>query len=116
MRAILAVLALGLTSCVSRQQVYVVPAPHQPGTYVKDYDVYPTFHGGELIIGLPGLKSIPVIGPLFGELIQIRAGINQDVIVPQMEPFNKVPGVVGAPPAKKAIDTERGRWSSYHKK
>lgn len=106
---------LFLVGCASKGQVYVVPAPPQANTYVKSYDVYPTFKGFEMIIGFPGLKGVPVIGPLLGELIQIRAGTNQDVIIPIMEPRVQP---FGAPAGKapKAVDDSRNRWSQYKKK
>lgn len=113
---ILIPLLLTLSGCASYKQVYVVPAPNQAGTYVKQYDVYPTFKGFELIIGLPGLKAVPVIGPAFSELVQIRAGVNQDVVVPIMERYCQPSNVAGAPPVPKSVDDSRNRWSSYKKK
>ena len=115
MRANILIVCVMLSGCASKQ-VFVVPPPQTGITYVKSYDIYPTFHGVEVIVGFPGLKGIPVIGPLLGELIQIRAGTNQDVVVPIMEPVCKPAGAMGAPPTKKAVDESRSRWSSYNKR
>lgn len=110
----LLIVSVLLSGCASRQ-VEIVPQPEDNNSVVKEYDVYPTFKGFELVVGIPALKSIPIIGFLFGEIINIRAGTNQDVLVPIMAPKN-VNGVpMGAPQDSppKRVDRSKARWSQY---
>lgn len=103
-----------LAGCVG-SQVEIVPQPIDNNSVVKEYDVYPTFKGFELVVGLPALKSIPLIGFLFGEIINIRAGTNQDVLVPIMGPknINGVPmGATQESPPKR-VDRAKARWAQY---
>lgn len=102
-----------LTGCVGKQ-VYVVDQPVDNNSVVKEYDVYPTFKGFEMIVGLPALKAIPVIGIFFSEIIQIRAGVNQDVLVPIMTPKDAPNNLMGGqqtPP--KRVDGAKARWVQY---
>lgn len=93
----------------------IVPQPSDNNSSVKEYDVYPTFKGFELVVGIPALKSIPVIGFLFGEIINIRAGTNQDVLVPIMSPKNTnvVPLGTSQDTPVKRVDRSKARWSQY---
>lgn len=114
MKSLLLIMALSMASC-SASQVEIVPQPVDNNSVVKEYDVYPTFKGFELVVGLPALKSIPIIGFLFGEIINIRAGTNQDVLVPIMGPKNPSNVPMGAPmdSPPKRVDRAKARWSQY---
>lgn len=84
-RSAILVCLLALTGCATYNPPYVTPAPQESETYLERYEFKQGFNGVEVVVGLPFLGWIPGVGQYLDEMIQFRAGVRQDVLVPVMK-------------------------------